>query len=203
MVAIHHANKELTAKIVYYGPALGGKTTNLRSTHRNLPNGVRGKLLSLATKTDRTIFFDFLPIGLGTFRGMKIRMQLYTVPGQVYYDETRRLVLKGADGIVFVADSQEERFEANVESFQNLATNLAAHGVDLADTPHVLQFNKQDLGPLTPIELLNAELNRHKVPFYESVASEGLGVEETLKGIVRAVLANLTAKYDLDLQVVL
>ena len=203
MAAIHPTTRELTAKVVYYGPALGGKTTNLRSIYESIPVAGRGKLLSLATETDRTIFFDFLPIGLGNFRGMKIRVQLYTVPGQVCYDETRKLVLRGVDGVVFVADSQEDRFEANVESFRNLQTNLAAHGLELADMPHVLQLNKQDLGSLTPVELLNAELNPHKVPFHTSVAIDGVGVEQTLKDIVRAVLTDLATKYDLDIRAVM
>ena len=196
MVLFNYSTRELTAKIVYYGPGLCGKTTNLQFIHENLPGEVRGKMLSLATKTDRTLFFDFLPIDLGEIRGMKTRVQLYTVPGQVFYNETRKLVLKGADGIVFVADSQETMLGANVESFKNLEENLKAHGMKLGDMPHVIQFNKRDLAKLTGIEDLNAALNKYNAPFYESVATTGIGVQDTLKAIVKLVLLHLTRKYD-------
>lgn len=196
MVLFNYATKELTAKVVYYGPGLCGKTTNLQFIHENLPETVKGKMLSLATKTDRTLFFDFLPIDLGEIRGMKTRVQLYTVPGQVFYNETRRLVLKGADGIVFVADSQETMLGANVESFRNLEENLKAHGMTLAEMPHVIQFNKRDLPKLSGIEELNAALNRYNAPFYESVATTGIGVQDTLKAVVKLVLLHLTRKYD-------
>jgi signal recognition particle receptor subunit beta len=196
MVLFNYATKELTAKVVYYGPGLCGKTTNLQFIHENLPETVKGKMLSLATKTDRTLFFDFLPIDLGEIRGMKTRVQLYTVPGQVFYNETRRLVLKGADGIVFVADSQETMLGANVESFRNLEENLKAHGMSLAEMPHVIQFNKRDLPKLSSIEEMNAALNRYNAPFYESVATTGIGVQDTLKAVVKLVLLHLTRKYD-------
>jgi signal recognition particle receptor subunit beta len=196
MVLFNYSTKELTAKIVYYGPGLCGKTTNLQYIHENLPGDVRGKMLSLATKTDRTLFFDFLPIDLGNIRGMKTRVQLYTVPGQVFYNETRKLVLKGADGIVFVADSQETMAGANVESFRNLEENLKGHGMKLADMPHVLQFNKRDLPKLSSIEDLNTSLNKYNAPFYESVATTGIGVQDTLKAMVKLVLLHLTRKYD-------
>jgi signal recognition particle receptor subunit beta len=196
MVLFNYSTKELTAKVVYYGPGLCGKTTNLQFIHENLPDEVRGKMLSLATKTDRTLFFDFLPIDLGSIRGMKTRVQLYTVPGQVFYNETRKLVLKGADGIVFVADSQETMLGANVESFRNLEENLKGHGMTLADMPHVLQFNKRDLPRLAGIEELNSALNRYNAPFYESVATTGIGVQDTLKAVVKLVLLHLTRKYD-------
>ena len=196
MVLFNYSTRELTAKIVYYGPGLCGKTTNLQFIHENLPGEVRGKMLSLATKTDRTLFFDFLPIDLGEIRGMKTRVQLYTVPGQVFYNETRKLVLKGADGIVFVADSQETMIGANVESFKNLEENLKAHGMKLGEMPHVIQFNKRDLPKLTGIEDLNAALNKYNAPFYESVATTGIGVQDTLKAIVKLVLLQLTRKYD-------
>jgi signal recognition particle receptor subunit beta len=196
MVLFNYSTKELTAKIVYYGPGLCGKTTNLQYIHENLPGDVRGKMLSLATKTDRTLFFDFLPIDLGNIRGMKTRVQLYTVPGQVFYNETRKLVLKGADGIVFVADSQETMAGANVESFRNLEENLKAHGMKLGDMPHVLQFNKRDLPKLSGIEELNSSLNKYNAPFYESVATTGIGVQDTLKAVVKLVLLHLTRKYD-------
>jgi hypothetical protein len=196
MVLFNYSTRELTAKIVYYGPGLCGKTTNLQYIHENLPGEVKGKMLSLATKTDRTLFFDFLPIDLGEIRGMKTRVQLYTVPGQVFYNETRKLVLKGADGIVFVADSQETMLGANVESFKNLEENLKAHGMKLAEMPHVIQFNKRDLPKLASIEDLNASVNKYNGPFYESVATTGIGVQDTLKAIVKLVLLHLTKKYD-------
>jgi hypothetical protein len=196
MVLFNYSTRELTAKIVYYGPGICGKTTNLQFIHENLPGAVRGKMLSLATKTDRTLFFDFLPIDLGEIRGMKTRVQLYTVPGQVFYNETRKLVLKGVDGIVFVADSQETMLGANVESFKNLEENLKAHGMKLAEMPHVIQFNKRDLPKLSGIEDMNAATNKYNAPFYESVATTGIGVQDTLKAIVKLVLLNLTRKYE-------
>jgi signal recognition particle receptor subunit beta len=196
MVLFNYSTKELTAKIVYYGPGLCGKTTNLQFIHSNLPDTVKGKMLSLATKTDRTLFFDFLPIDLGEIRGMKTRVQLYTVPGQVFYNETRKLVLKGADGIVFVADSQQQMLGANVESFKNLEDNLKAHGITLAEMPHVIQFNKRDLPKLASIEEMNAAISKYNAPFYESVATTGIGVQDTLKAITKLVLLNLTRKYD-------
>ena len=196
MVLFNYSTRELTAKIVYYGPGLCGKTTNLQYIHGTLPENVKGKMLSLATKTDRTLFFDFLPIDLGEIRGMKTRVQLYTVPGQVFYNETRKLVLKGADGIVFVADSQATMLGANVESFRNLEENLKAHGLTLAEMPHVIQFNKRDLPKLSSIEDLNAGINRFNAPFYESVATTGIGVQDSLKAITKLVLLHLTKKYD-------
>ncbi len=196
MVLFNYSTRELTAKVVYYGPGICGKTTNLQFIHENLPGAVRGKMLSLATKTDRTLFFDFLPIDLGEIRGMKTRVQLYTVPGQVFYNETRKLVLKGVDGIVFVADSQETMLGANVESFKNLEENLRGHGMKLSEIPHVIQFNKRDLPKLSSIEDMNAALNKYNAPFYESVAPTGIGVQDTLKAIVKLVLLNLTRKYE-------
>ena len=196
MVLFNYSTKELTAKVVYYGPGLCGKTTNLQYIHGNLPANVKGKMLSLATKTDRTLFFDFLPIDLGNIRGMKTRVQLYTVPGQVFYNETRKLVLKGADGIVFVADSQKQMLGANVEAFKNLEDNLKTHGLKLAETPHILQFNKRDLPKLASIEELSDAINRYNAPFYESVATTGIGVQDTLKAITKLVLVHLTQKYD-------
>jgi signal recognition particle receptor subunit beta len=196
MVLFNYSTRELTAKIVYYGPGLCGKTTNLQYVHGNLPDNVKGKMLSLSTKTDRTLFFDFLPIDLGEIRGMKTRVQLYTVPGQVFYNETRKLVLKGADGIVFVADSQAQMLGANVESFKNLEENLKAHGHTLSEMPHVLQFNKRDLPKISGIEEINNAINRYNAPFYESVATTGIGVQDTLKAITKLVLLHLTKKYD-------
>src|SRR6266850_2471862 len=199
MVLFNYSTRELTAKIVYYGPGLCGKTTNLQFTYESLPDNVKkGKMLSLATKTDRTLFFDFLPLELGRIRGMKTRVQLYTVPGQVFYNSTRKLVLKGADGVVFVADSQSKMLEANVESYKNLEDNLREMGLRLEETPVVMQFNKRDLPHLASIEEMNAQINRHNAPFYEAVAMTGIGVEDTLKAVTKLVLNNLSAKYRLE-----
>src|SRR5262245_18398402 len=188
MVLFNYSTRELTAKIVYYGPGLCGKTTNLQFIYDNLPGGVKGKMLSLATKTDRTLFFDFLPIDLGEIRGMKTRIQLYTVPGQVFYNETSQLVLKGADGVVFVADSQKQMLEANLDSFRNLEDNLKAHGMKLSDLPVVIQFNNRDLPAVASIEDLNAASNPYNSPFYESIATTEIGVQDTLKAITKLVL---------------
>jgi signal recognition particle receptor subunit beta len=196
MVLFNYSTRELTAKIVYYGPGLCGKTTNLQYIFDNLPGSVKGKMLSLATKTDRTLFFDFLPLDLGEIRGMKTRIQLYTVPGQVFYNETRRLVLKGADGVVFVADSQKPMLEANVDSYKNLEENLRVHSMRLADMPLVMQYNKRDLPNVASIEDLNTATNRYNSPFYESVATTGIGVQDTLKAITKLVLLHLTKRYD-------
>ena len=196
MVLFNYSTKELTAKIVYYGPGLCGKTTNLQYIFDNLPSNIhKGKMLSLATKTDRTLFFDFLPIDLGTIRGMRTRLQLYTVPGQVFYNTTRKLVLKGADGLVFVADSQSKMVDANRESFGNMKQNLAEHGLDLSTIPHVLQFNKRDIGDILSVEDLNSALNEYNVPIYEAVATTGIGVQDTLKAVTRLVLNSLREKY--------
>jgi signal recognition particle receptor subunit beta len=195
MVLFNHATKELTAKVVYYGPGLCGKTTNLQWVHEKLPIKNKGKMLSLATETDRTLFFDFLPIELGTIRGMKTRVQLYTVPGQVFYNATRRMVLRGADCVVFVADSQEAMIEANLESLENLRQNLEANEIDTDEIPMVLQYNKRDLPNALPIEILNERLNPKGVPFNEAVAIKGIGVEETLKAATGLVFRSLAAKY--------
>src|SRR5438876_1527654 len=199
MVLFNYSTRELTAKIVFYGPGLCGKTTNLQYIYDSLPDNVKkGKMLSLATKTDRTLFFDFLPIELGTIRGMKTRVQLYTVPGQVFYNSTRKLVLKGADGVVFVADSQAKMLEANAESYKNLEDNLRETGLPIEEIPLVMQFNKRDLPNLASIEEMNTQINRHNAPFYEAVATTGIGVEDTLKAITKLVLNNLAAKYKLE-----
>ena len=199
MVLFNYSTRELTAKIVYYGPGLCGKTSNLQYTYESLPDNVKkGKMLSLATKTDRTLFFDFLPLELGRIRGMKTRVQLYTVPGQVFYNSTRKLVLKGADGVVFVADSQSKMLEANAESYKNLEDNLREMGLRIEEIPLVMQFNKRDLPHLSSIEEMNAQINRHNAPFYEAVATTGIGVEDTLKAITKLVLNNLATKYKLD-----
>ena len=198
MVLFNYATKEITAKVVYYGPGLCGKTTNLQFVYDSLPSNNKSKMLSLATKTDRTLFFDFLPLDLGKIRGMRTKLQLYTVPGQVYYNSTRQLVLKGADGIVFVADSQDFALDANLESMQNLEDNLKRQGVRLREMPLVLQYNKRDLPNAMPVAELDAEINQLNAPYFESVATTGLGVEETLKGITQLVLAHLIKKYGLE-----
>jgi len=195
MVLFNAATKELTAKIVYYGPGLCGKTTNLQHVYDTLPGEGRGKMLSLATQTDRTLFFDFLPIDLGTIRGMKTRVQLYTVPGQVFYDATRKLVLRGADAVVFVADSQAPALESNKESFQNLIVNLKEQGTDLSKIPHVIQWNKRDTPNALPVATLNKEINLFGVPTFEACAMRGEGVKETLTGVARLVLKSLAEKY--------
>ena len=198
MVLFNYATKELTAKVVYYGPGLCGKTTNLQHIYDTLPTDAKGKMLSLATKTDRTLFFDFLPIDLGKIRGMKTKIQLYTVPGQVFYDTTRKLVLKGADGVVFVADSQSAMLEANTDSFQNLIVNLKEQNIDITNMPHVVQYNKRDMKNVLPVSELEKSVNLYNVPSFEAVAVDGDGVFETLKGISKLVLKNLSQKYGLE-----
>ena len=198
MVLFNYATKEITAKIVYYGPGLCGKTTNLQFVYDSLPSNNKSKMLSLATKTDRTLFFDFLPLDLGKIRGMRTKLQLYTVPGQVYYNSTRQLVLKGADGIVFVADSQDHAIDANLESLQNLEDNLKRQGVRIREIPLVMQWNKRDLPNKLPVTELQAEVNKLGAPSFESVATTGIGVEETLKGVTQLVLAHLIKKYGLE-----
>jgi len=198
MVLFNYSTKELTAKIVYYGPGLCGKTTNLQFIYESLPDDKKGRMLSLSTQTDRTLYFDFLPVELGDIRGMKTRVQLYTVPGQVFYNETRKMVLKGVDGVVFVADSQAEMADANVESFRNLEENLLEHGLDLATMPLVLQFNKRDLPTIQSVEEMNAGLNRYNSPFYEAIATTGIGVHDTLKAVSKLVLLSLSGRYEGD-----
>jgi signal recognition particle receptor subunit beta len=195
MVLFNYSTKELTAKVVYYGPGLCGKTTNLQWIHEKLPIKNKGKMLSLATETDRTLFFDFLPIEIGTIRGMRTRIQLYTVPGQVFYNATRRMVLKGADCVVFVCDSQEPMLDANLESFENMRQNLEANEIDADEIPVVFQYNKRDLPNALPLEIINDRMNPKGHPFYEAVAIKGVGVEETLKGVTKLVFKSLSAKY--------
>src|SRR5213594_521353 len=173
MTFINYAAREINCKIVYYGPGLGGKTTNLQYVYDKTAPSAKGKLISLATETDRTLFFDFMPLELGTVRGFKTRFHLYTVPGQVFYDASRKLILKGVDGVVFVADSQEERMDANIESLYNLEENLRAQGYDLMKLPYVLQLNKRDLPNVIPVEELREELYRKGEPVVEAVASVG------------------------------
>jgi len=195
MVLFNYSTKELTAKVVYYGPGLCGKTTNLQWIHEKLPIRNKGKMLSLATEADRTLFFDFLPIELGSIRGMKTRIQLYTVPGQVFYNATRRMVLKGADCVVFVADSQEAMIDADLDSLANLKENLEVNEINPDEIPMVLQYNKRDLPNALPVEILNERLNPRAVPFFEAVAKQGIGVEETLKGATTLVFKSLAGKY--------
>jgi signal recognition particle receptor subunit beta len=191
MTFINYASREINCKIVYYGPGLCGKTTNLQYIYDSTAQEAKGKLISLATETDRTLFFDFMPLELGTVRGFKTRFHLYTVPGQVYYDASRKLILKGVDGVVFVADSQEERFDANIESLYNLEENLASQGYDLMKLPYVLQLNKRDLPNIVPIEDLTNELRRKDEPVFEAVAMNGTGVFDTLKAVAKQVLTEL------------
>jgi hypothetical protein len=195
MVLFNYSTKELTAKVVYYGPGLCGKTTNLQWVHEKLPIKNKGKMLSLATETDRTLFFDFLPIEIGTIRGMKTRIQLYTVPGQVFYNATRRMVLKGADAVCFVCDSQEAMLDANLESYENMRQNLEANEIDPDEIPVVLQYNKRDLPNALPIEILNERMNPHNYPFYEAIAVKGIGVEDTLKAVTKLVFKSLSVRY--------
>jgi len=191
MTFINYASREINCKIVYYGPGLCGKTTNLQYIYDSTSPAAKGKLISLATETDRTLFFDFMPLELGTVRGFKTRFHLYTVPGQVYYDASRKLILKGVDGVVFVADSQEERMDANVESLYNLEENLQTQGYDLMELPYVLQLNKRDLPSAMPVEDLTSELLKKEEPVFEAVAANGTGVFDTLKAVAKQVLTEL------------
>ena len=194
MVAINYAFREVSCKIVYYGPGLSGKTTNLQYVHKKVPTQVRGELISLATDTDRTLFFDFLPLNLGAIQGFSTKFQLYTVPGQVFYNATRKLVLRGVDGLVFVADSQLSKMEENKESLSNLLENLKSYGYQLEEIPFLIQYNKRDLPDVATVEQLQDTLNHWRVPYYEAVASKGIGVFDTLKGICKLVIENLRAK---------
>lgn len=188
MASLNTAARELVLKIVYYGPGLGGKTTSLQALHDAAPAERRGKLVSLATPVDRTLYFDFLPLRLPPLRGLAVRLQLFTVPGQVYFNATRRLVLSGADGVVFVADSQSERIDANLESLENLRENLAEHGRDLATLPHVFAYNKRDLPELISLDELDRQLNAHRAPSFGTIATSGEGVQQTLDTITKLVL---------------
>ncbi len=188
MVAINYANKEVSCKIVYYGPGLSGKTTNLIYIHSKVPGTTRGDLISLATDADRTLYFDFLPINIGSINGFTTRFQLYTVPGQVFYNATRKLVLRGVDGLIFVADSQRDKADENVESLNNLLENLEDYGYDLNKIPMVLQYNKRDLPDTMSIEELDKLLNSNNWPVFESVAHKGTGVFDTLKLIIKMIL---------------
>jgi hypothetical protein len=188
---INFPAREINCKLVYYGPGLGGKTANLQWIYDKTGTGQKGKMISLATETDRTLFFDFLPLDLGTVRGFKTRFHLYTVPGQVFYEASRKLILKGADGVVFVADSQEERMDANLETLDNLQENLRDHGLDFATIPYILQLNKRDLPNVLSVEDLKKQLQVKGEPVLEAVAITGQGIFETLKEVAKLVLAEL------------
>jgi signal recognition particle receptor subunit beta len=191
MSFINYLSREINCKIVYYGPGLCGKTTNLQYIYNKTNPDAKGKMISLATETERTLFFDFLPLALGEIRGFKTRFHLYTVPGQVFYDASRKLILKGVDGVVFVADSQIARMEANVESLENLRTNLAEQGYSLDKLPYVIQYNKRDMPGIAPVDELRQLLNTSGVPDFEGVASTGVGVFDTLKAVAKLVLSHL------------
>jgi hypothetical protein len=191
---INYAAREINCKLVYYGPGLCGKTTNLQFIYTKVEPGTKGKLISLATETERTLFFDFLPLELGSIRGFKTRFHLYTVPGQVFYDASRKLILRGADGVIFVADSQVERMESNIESLENLEDNLAEQSMKLEAMPFILLYNKRDLPNAVPVEELQAALNPRSVPWFEACAATGVGVFETLKGAAKLVLNELKKK---------
>lgn len=191
MTYVNHLTKEINCKIVYYGPGLCGKTTNLEHIFAASAPERKGKLISLATDSDRTLFFDFMPLELGSVGGFTVRFHLYTVPGQVFYDASRKLVLRGADGVVFVADSQPSRTEANIESLENLETNIAENGAQLSEIPHIIQYNKRDLADIMTLETMRADLNRHGAPEFEAAAVNGDGVFATLKGLSKLVLTRL------------
>jgi signal recognition particle receptor subunit beta len=192
---INYSSREINCKIVYYGPGLCGKTTNLQFVFKRTNPGQKGKLISLATETERTLFFDFLPLSLGDIKGFKIRFHLYTVPGQVFYAASRKLILKGVDGVVFVADSQIERMEANIESLDDLRINLNDQGYDLDKLPYTVQYNKRDLSSVAPVDNMNTLLNPRNVPYFEAVAVTGPGVFETLKNVAKQVLTELKKHY--------
>jgi signal recognition particle receptor subunit beta len=191
MSFINYSSREINCKIVFYGPGLCGKTTNLQWIYKKTNPDSKGKMISLATETERTLFFDFLPLALGEIRGFKTRFHLYTVPGQVFYDASRKLILKGVDGIVFVADSQIERMEANIESIENLRINLAEQGYDMDKVPFIIQYNKRDLPNVVPLEELKRALNPRQLPDFEASAVEGTGVFDTLKAIAKLVIMEL------------
>lgn len=195
MSFINYSSREINCKIVYYGPGLCGKTTNLQYVYKKTNPEQKGKLISLATESERTLFFDFLPLALGDIKGFKVRFHLYTVPGQVFYAASRKLILKGVDGVVFVADSQIERMEANMESIEDLKINLAEQGYHLEQLPFIIQYNKRDLPNIAPLEEMNTLLNPDGVPHFEAVAMTGQGVFETLKNVAKHVLFELKKHY--------
>jgi signal recognition particle receptor subunit beta len=192
MSLINYSSREINCKIVYYGPGLCGKTTNIQYVYNKVDPGTKGKLITLATEMDRTLFFDFLPLELGTVKGFKTRFHLYTVPGQVYYDASRKLILRGVDGIVFVADSQTARYDANIESLYNLHDNLEEYKLKIEDIPFVIQYNKRDMPEIISLEDLEQELNPEGYPSFEAVAVQGDGVFDTLKAVAKGVLQKLS-----------
>lgn len=191
MSFVNYHTKEINCKIVYYGPGLGGKTTNIQYIYQKTSSNNKGQMITLNTENERTLFFDFLPLDLGEIRGFKTRFHLYTVPGQVFYEASRKLILRGVDGLVFVADSQVERMEANLESYHGLEKNLAEQGYDISKVPMVMQWNKRDLPNIVPVEDLQFQLNKRKFPAFEAVATNGQGVFETLKMVSKSVLLNI------------
>ncbi len=191
MSFINYSSREINCKIVYYGPGLCGKTTNLQVIYRKTRPEAKGKMITLATETERTLFFDFLPLTLGDIKGFKTRFHLYTVPGQIFYDASRKLILKGVDGIVFVADSQAERMDANIESFDNMKVNLLEQGLSLEEIPYVVQYNKRDLPNVIPVEDLRRLFGGNDILNFEAIASNGTGVFETLKAVVKLILIEL------------
>jgi signal recognition particle receptor subunit beta len=192
MSMINYASREINCKVVYYGSGLGGKTTNLEYVYSRVNPDTKGKMISLATETERTLFFDFLPIDLGEIRGFRTRFHLYTVPGQVYYNASRRLILKGVDGLIFVADSQRSRLEANIEAMHNLYENMESYGYDVETIPFVIQYNKLDLPDIMSVEELRSILNPMGVPDFEAVAVEGEGVFQTLSAVSKLVVKSLS-----------
>lgn len=191
MSFVNYHTKEINCKIVYYGPGLGGKTTNIQYIYQKTSSQNKGQMITLNTENERTLFFDFLPLDLGEIRGFKTRFHLYTVPGQVFYEASRKLILRGVDGLVFVADSQVERMEANIESYHGLEKNLADQGYDITKVPIVMQWNKRDLPNIVPVEDMQLQLNKRKFPAFEATAVSGEGVFETLKMISKSVLLNI------------
>jgi mutual gliding-motility protein MglA len=199
MSLVNYSTREITCKIVYYGPGRSGKTSNLQYIHAFVPEERKGPMVSLATETDRTLFFDFLPLDLGTISGFRTRVQLYTVPGQVYYNATRKLVLRGADGVVFIADSQPEQFDENIESLRNLHENLLEENIDVRTFPLVIQYNKRDLPGVIPVAELDDVLNFRGVPAFAAAAVAGDGVFDTLKSVSQLVLQNLSRRFGQDI----
>jgi signal recognition particle receptor subunit beta len=193
MSLINYSSREINCKIVYYGPGLCGKTTNIQYVYNKVAPETKGKLITLATEMDRTLFFDFLPLELGTVKGYKTRFHLYTVPGQVYYDASRKLILRGVDGIVFVADSQTSRYDANIESLYNLYENLESYNLKLDEIPFVIQYNKRDMPAIIGLDDLEQELNPQGYPYFEAVATVGEGVFDTLKSVAKGVLQKLSS----------
>ena len=191
MSFLNYSTKEINFKFVYYGPGLSGKTTNIKTIYNKVKQENKGKLVSLATETERTLFFDFFPLDLGTIKGYKVKFHLYTVPGQIYYSSSRKLIMKGVDGVVFVADSQRERFEANIESLQDMFENLKEYNLDFSTLPYVLQLNKRDLPSIMPANEMIASLRKKDEPVIEAVSIQGDGVIETLKNISKLVMANV------------